>query len=79
MSAGLRLCMVFWVEQVGRLGRARGENAVAEFSAALVCAWAAGTGARCSDVRDFRSLVAAEQGSGSLAYARALTLGEQKG
>ena len=59
--------MVFWVEQVGRLGRARGENTVAELFVALVCAWAVGTGARCSDVRDFRSLVAAEQGPGSLA------------
>ena len=59
--------MVFWVEQVGRLGRARGENAVAELSAALMCTWAAGTGARCSDIRDFRSLVVAKQGPGSLA------------
>ena len=67
MSVGPRPCMVFWVEQMGRLGRAPGENAVAELSAALVCAWADGTGARCSDVRDFRSLVAAEQGPGSLA------------
>ena len=67
MSAGPRPCMVFWVEQVGRLGRARGENTVAELSAALVCAWAVGTGARYSDIRDFKSLVAVEQGPSSLA------------
>ena len=71
--------MVFWVEQVGRLGRARGESAVAELSAALVCTWAAGIGARYSDVRDFRSLVVAEQEPGSLAWARVLTPSEQEG